>query len=115
MPVYKDFNLVRYEDGTLIVSMTPPIPIGGWDISFSVNKHFGMGIGSGLINKYVGSGYNNQSGINITNSGNGVFSVSIRSMDTSGVDAGSYVYSIDRVTSGNRSSLTQGYFTVNDR
>ena len=110
MPVIVDFSLGKMEDGTLIVSMSPPTSIGGADIRFQVSKRFGST--SGLILKSVSSGYNNVSGINVTSSGDGRMSITINSPDTSGMDYGNYAYSLERFTSGSRSIITEGYLMV---
>ena len=110
MSVQVDFSLARYEDGVLTVSMEPPVPIGGWTIQFAVVKNFG---GTNyLINKSVASGYNNASGINILNSGNGVFNVNINGVDTSGMNYGNYAHATTRLDSGAYTVLAEGNFTI---
>ena len=110
MPVIADFNLVRYEDGTLTISLSPPTPIGGANIRFLVQHHFG-GI-SGLIQKSVASGYNAVSGITVTNSGQGVFNVALRSVDTSGFEYGNYAYTTERLDSGSRTVISEGFMKL---
>ncbi len=110
MPVLVDFSLSRPESATLTVSMTPAVPIGGWSIQFQALKRFG-GI-SGLITKSVSSGFNGLSGITVTNSGQGVFNISLYSSDTSGLSYGNYAYSNMRLDSGFITVLTEGYLQL---
>lgn len=110
MSVQANFSLARYEDGVLIVSMAPPVAIGAWSLRFQVQKRFGGS--SNLITKTSTSGYNGTSGITITNSGEGVFNVAINGVDTSGLDYGNYSYSTDRLDSGNRKTLSEGYLVL---
>ena len=67
----------------LTVTLTPPTNIGGWSIRWMAQRYFG-GL-SGLVTKYTASGFDGQSGITITNSGQGVFNVQINSADSSGM------------------------------
>lgn len=108
MPVQADFSVPRYNSFSFTVSLAPPVAIGGWGISFQVQKRFG-GI-SGLITKSVSSGFNNSSGINITNSGLGIFTISIQGVDTSGLEYGNYAYAVDRTDT--RTTLSEGYMIV---
>ena len=110
MPIQADFTFSRYEDGILSVALTSPTAIGSWDIRFRVQRHFG-GL-SGLIAKSMASGFNNVSGIAVVNSGQGIFNVTLNSVDTSGLEYGNYAYSIDRFDSGNRTILTEGYVAL---
>jgi len=110
MPVIADIPFTKFEDGTLTISLEPSVAIGGWNIQFQVWKRFGGE--SGLITKSTASGYNNVSGIDITNSGLGIFDISIGSHDTSGLDFGNYASKAERLTSGNRTVLTEGYLIL---
>ncbi len=112
MPVTTDFSWIRYQDGILNVSLEPPVPIGGWEIEFKVTKRFGSDFTSGYFSKCVASGFNGMSGINITNSGQGQFEVSIQSQDTSGMDYGAFAAQCNRISSGARTPLTIGYINV---
>jgi hypothetical protein len=107
---YTDFSWVRGDDGTLTVVLTPPVPVGGWEIRFSVTKRFG-GLDT-LITKSCMSGYNNVSGVNVTNSGQGIFNVALGSLDTSGMEPGLYATRCERLTSGARTTLTEGYLNL---
>lgn len=109
--VQQDFSFSKFEDGVLTVVMTPATAIGGRSIQFEVSHRIG-GSTSGMPIKSVASGYNNVSGINITNSGAGQFNVIINSADTSGLDYGNYAYQVTRLDSGNRTVISEGVFTV---
>ena len=50
--------------------------------------------------------------MNIVNSGQGQFSFTVQSRDTSGMDAGIYAYTIRRIDSGFYTDLTQGYMSL---
>lgn len=102
-----DFALAQYADGTLTVTLSPPVPVGGWEIEWVMQKHFGSE--SPLVRKSVASGFNGASGIRVTNSGQGEFKVTINSVDTSGLDPINYVHSARRLTSGSRVPLAEGY------
>lgn len=110
MPIIADYTIVRMEDGLLTIDMTPPVAIGGWNIRFQCMKRFDSS--SGLITKSVASGFNNASGINVANSGQGIFDVTINSVDTSGFDPGCYAYKVDRLDSGNVTCLAEGYMVL---
>lgn len=110
MPVISDFSLSQREDVTLNVSISPPTAIGGQNLQFMMLNRFG-GV-SGIITKSVSSGFNNVSGINITNSGNGNFNVSIVSLDTSGLDFKPFAYLIQRLDTGNRTVISEGYVCI---
>ena len=109
MPIYADFSIGKLEDGTLTVALQPPVAIGGWQIQFTVQKHFG-GI-SGIYTAYV-SGINSISGITITNSGQGIFNIALPSYWASGLDFGNYSYSVERRDSGFRTELSIGYILL---
>lgn len=112
MPIYGDFSLVKYEDGILTINMNPPVPIGAWDIRFRLSKRFGS---DELISeKTVASGFNNQSGINITDSGQGRFRITVKGSEMSGYDAGNYAFDVTRFTSGSRTTLAQGYLLLKE-
>ena len=110
MAVQQDFILAKYEDGTLTISMIPPTPIGGMSIEFVAQKHFGGE--TKLIQKYIASGLNGQSGITVTNSGMGVFNVQIDSVDSSGLNFGNIAYAANRTNSGMFAALTEGYIIL---
>lgn len=107
---YTDFSWIKYDDGVLTIALTPPAPIGGWDLRFSLTKRFGGE--SLLVTKSCASGYNNVSGINIVNSGQGIFNVALSSVDTSGLQPGLYASRCERMNSGARTTLSEGYMVL---
>lgn len=108
MPIQQDFGLVLREDGVIQTVMEPSTNIAGWNLQTLVTKR--PGHLSGLIVKSAASGYGGgQSGITITNSGQGIFTTAINSVDSSGFDPGAYAYRTERLDSGFRSVLTEGY------
>lgn len=119
MPVQIDFALARFDDGTLVVALEPPQPVGGWNIQYTQWKRMPQttsgGPVSGLVTKSCTSGYQaGQSGITVTNSGQGVFSVALFGTDISGTaDSGPYFYRVERLDSGYRSTLSEGYRLMN--
>lgn len=110
MAQYADFSLFHRTDGTLTINMNPQVPIGGWTIVFAVSEHFGSD--TPYILKSVASGFNGMSGISIVSSGQGQFNVAINANDTSGLTLGNYAYAAQRVDSGSRTVLTEGFFSV---
>ena len=111
MPVIQDIGPVcRATDATVTVAIDPPVLISGFALQFQVMHRFG-GI-SGLINKYAASGFNNVSGINVTNAANGQFTVSIGATDTSGLDYGNFAYRALRTTSGSQTVLSEGFLVL---
>lgn len=110
MAVQCDFAFARYEDGTLSVTMKPPVPITNWSIQFDIMKRFG---GESLVNKMVASGYNGTSGITVVNEALGVFNISLSyDVDMSGFQYGNYAYQSRRTDSGGRSIITEGYMSL---
>lgn len=110
MPIQADFQQIRMEDGALIVSLAPAAAIGQWTIRFQAYPRFGST--SGRIVASTASGFNNVSGINITNSGAGVFNVTVPGLQTSGLEYGNYAYDVTRLESGSRTVLVQGYLSI---
>ena len=110
MAVYGDFQLARYADGILAIEMQPNTPIGGWFIEFNVKKRFTSE--TPILTKSVASGHNSQSGIQITNSGAGILNVNFFGVEMSGQDLGAYAYTMERLTSGSRTMLSQGYLNL---
>jgi hypothetical protein len=108
--ITSDFQLLKYEDGALVINMAPPIPIGGWTLQFAATRRFGST--SGLIVKNSASGYNGVSGITVMNSGQGQFQIAIYESDTSGLLPGNYAYTVQRQDSGEASVLAQGYLSL---
>lgn len=113
MPAYSDFCITKKNDSTLTIPLSPPVPIGGWEVEFQLNQNFPLPPkSSGLIVKSMASGFYGVSGMNIVNSGQGSFRVSIPSVDTSGLCAGNYAYAIRRTNSGFYTTLTEGYASL---
>ena len=110
MPIQVEATQVRMEDGLLVISLVPPIPIGGQSWQFEVLNRFG-GV-SGRIIKSMASGHYNVSGMNIVNSGQGVMNVAINSVDTSGLQWGNYAFTVTRLDSGNRQAATEGFLKI---
>jgi len=110
MPIEANFQSAKYEDGVLTIGTTPPTAIGGWEIQLTVNKR--MGGDSNYIVLTTSSGFNGTSGITITNSGNGTYRANFNSVYTSGLEFGNYAYTVERLSSGSRTLLVQGFFTV---
>lgn len=108
MPYYQDFEM-GYVDATVAMNLVPPANVTGWTIRFQQSVRPGS---SGFIHKFAASGYNNVSGIRITNFAQGVMGVSLYASEMSGRDPGAYFYRIDRVDSGNVTELVQGFRVV---
>lgn len=106
MAVLVDYSWVKFDDGNLIMVMEPPLPIGGLSIEFTLSKRTG---GSGYFTKSMASGYYGVSGMNIVNSGQGIMTISLNSVDSSGRDYGNYAFRISRMMSGQRATLTEGF------
>lgn len=111
MPVIGDFAWVRYDDGVLTLGLIPPTPVGGQTVQFQVMKRFG-GV-SGIFTRSVASGFNGASGITITDSGQGIMQIQIRSADTSGLEYGNIAFMADRLDSGYQTRYAEGYISVN--
>lgn len=105
--VIVDFSFPRYSDAIILLEMSPPEPVGGHSIEFAVYKRIGPD-SSGLIVKSVASGFNGASGITITDSGIGVMETNINSQDTSGLQAGNYEFTFNRLDSGLSTALAMG-------
>lgn len=110
MPVYSDFSLCRQEDGTLQVSMVPAVNVSGWPIQFSLSNRFGSD--TPLVVKSCASGFNNVSGINVVDGAQGVLQIQIDSINTSGLEYGNYAARTERLSSGARTALTEGYLLL---
>lgn len=110
MPIEQDFAVSRYVDVTVVIDVRPPIPVGGLDLRMTVSDRFGSD--SPRFVKSMSSGFYGVSGLSIVNSGQGIISARIRSVDTSGLDYGAYAYEVKRWDSGNVTDLTQGYLVL---
>ena len=95
-------------DLTLVVAMEPPTDVSSWSYQWQMGNRFGWT--SGLVTKSFASGYMaGQSGITVTNSGQGIFNVQLNAIDTSGFDFKPYAYRGMRTNSGNVATLTEGF------
>lgn len=111
MPVEANFTLGRGEDGAITIGLQNPTNIAGWALQFQVSKYFG-GL-SGTFSKFAASGFGGgQSGITVLNSGAGTVRVAVNSLDTSGMDPGTYGYQLRRLDSGHVTEVTKGFFVL---
>lgn len=112
MPLSIDFGLDRFEDGVVTVTMTPALNISGETLQFTLRKRHQnvSGSTSGLIVKSAASGFNNVSGVNVTDGINGRFNVALFRTDLSGEwDPGNYAFTVERLTSGSQRTLVEGF------
>lgn len=109
---FQNFTWIKQDDGTLSITLVPPQAIGGRRVGFVITKRFGSE--DYLIQKWANSGFSNVSGIQITDSGAGKFSVSLTGADTSGstFDYGNYASKSFVETSGRRVTATEGYMKL---
>jgi hypothetical protein len=118
MPVEVDFGLVKYEDGLLTISMSPPTGVADWPVRFSLMKRFGSV--APLLQKYNISGMTTAqsgafaSGVAVQNPSQGVFQVELGSADTSGLQPQNYAFVFERLSSGARTDLARGYLTLTE-
>lgn len=108
MPLYSDFNLAAYADGTLTIQLTPATNISAWAVEYYQTKRFGNL--SGTIVKSMASGFAaGESGITIVSSGQGTFNVNLWHGEMSGRDPGNFAYEARRTNSGFHSIIARGY------
>lgn len=108
---FTEANLVVTSDGLLNIELQPPTAIGGWSIQFQVSDRFDSM--SGSIIKSCASGYGGgQSGITVTNSGQGQFQTRIYAGETSGWNPGLYAMAATRTDSGFVTPLSKGWLTL---
>lgn len=113
MTIHVDFPFARYEDGLLTVSMAPPTAVGGSSLRFSVTKRFGASLSGVELVKSCASGYGDGvSGVTVLNSGTGIFRISLSEADTSGMAPGCHAAAVERLDSGNRKTLCEGYLIL---
>jgi tRNA threonylcarbamoyladenosine modification (KEOPS) complex Pcc1 subunit len=110
MATYADIFVNKATDETITIGLNPATDISLYSLQFSVRSRFGGE--SGFIIKSVTSGYSASSGITITNSGQGVMNIQINATDTSGLQTGIYSYDLERINSGSRAVITQGFFQI---
>lgn len=110
MPIYCDFTLSKFEDGAIVVKLDPPLPIGGMQLQFMLGRRITALPDYALVTKVAASGFGGgQSGITVTNSGQGIMSIRINRADTSGLDPGAYAGWVRRMDVGNETELWRGY------
>jgi hypothetical protein len=102
-----DFAQVKFSDGAFVVVLKDPTPVGDWEVEFTLSKRFGDP--SPFIRKSSASGYNGVSGVTVTSSGNGQWSIPLYNSEVSGKDPGNYAYVFGRTTSGVRTELSKGF------
>lgn len=106
MPLQADYTLARYEDGILSLSLKTPSAIGGMSVEFTVMNRYG---GEPFIRNSMASGFIGVSGINITNSGNGVMATAIYDAQMSGKPYQNYASQWRRLDSGYMKVISEGY------
>ena len=110
MAVLVDYSVDKLSDTSILLEMQPPVPVGGWTVVHTVTKRLG-GL-SGLIVLSCASGFSGVSGITVSDSGAGRFTLSYQSVYTSGWLPGVYTHATERVMSGQRSTLSKGFLVV---
>jgi len=109
MPIISDFTISRFEDANATIALTPPVNVSGWPLQFALSKRAGA---DPIFLKSCSSGFNNVSGINVLNPLQGIFNVTIKSTDVSGLDPGNYAWSMKRQDySGHMTTLAEGFMS----
>lgn len=110
MSQYADLTITQYDDNIVGIQITPPTNISTYDFRFTMRYRFNGE--TALIQKYStsmsGTG-GGQSGITVTNSGGGLLTVTINSIDTSGIPSTAYAYDLARTNSGSYADLVHGF------
>lgn len=108
MPIISDFALISYENGVFTIGINPPAPIGGYGIQFDMMGRVG---GIPVVTKSMNSGYYGVSGMDIVNSGQGIFNITLLPSEVSGLQLirGNWFYNVQRTDSGSATSYSQGY------
>lgn len=110
MAVIADFTLPLQNNGILTVPMTPPTAVGGWSLTFVMNRNYGMPLTSGLVTKSCASGYGNGvSGITVINSGQGIVQVAFNPAEVSGLPFGNYACRMERTDPGLETTIYEGF------
>jgi hypothetical protein len=99
-----NIGFYKGEDVVLTVTMSPATNITGLSLTFTMRKQFND---VSILTKATGG-----SGITITDAVNGVFTITIASADTAGLDNRAYAFDIQRTNAGNRTVLTIGNLTL---
>jgi hypothetical protein len=108
-PVIQDFTVAAGESATITVVMTPPLPVGGRNAQVEVFRRFN-GVYP-IMTKSFASGFYGVSGMNIVNSGQGVMSMQINGVDTSGWAPGAYAY-LAQLLDSPPGTATEGYMVL---
>lgn len=112
MTVETNFNLPRWANGTLQVTLAPPAPVSGQNIQFDLM--YRLNSPQPIVSKYLASGYSNgQSGVTLIDGAVGVFQIALNPLEMSGLDDGNYAYLVARRDSGNVSPITAGWRLCN--
>lgn len=111
MPDFQTFNLPKLSDGVLTINMTPPFAVGGLAFRFTLAERFDASTSGIILTRSCDSGYGGgQSGVTVTDSGQGQFQVTTPTPEEmSGRNPGNYAYQFECLSSGQRGPLTQGY------
>lgn len=114
MPEIANFDTPKFADGVITITLVPPQNVGGLSFVCAFGKRFGVSSSGILFSRQVTSGYGGgQSGITVTNSGQGVFQVTAPTPEEmSGRDPGNYAYEFYATDSGGRGPLSQGYWVA---
>jgi len=114
MPNFVDFKIAKFSDGVLTIDMVPAVEVGGWSVRCLFAKSFDASSSGILFDRYGASGYaNGESGITWVDSGVGRFQITSPTPEEfSGKDAGPYAFQFERLDSGGRTPLTQGYALI---
>lgn len=106
MPLQVDYALAVGEDGTITLSLSTPVGIGGMNIEFVVMPRFD---GEPFITKSMASGFYGVSGMNIVESGEGIMRVNLYETEFSGRPYGNYASQWRRLDSGYHKIISEGY------
>lgn len=105
------FTFARYQDGILSIDMQPPTSVSGWTTEFYLTKR--KGGTTKIFSKTCASGFvAGQSGTTLVNGQVGIFNIAINSVDTSGLEFGNYFATFERLDSGFRTVISEGYGTI---
>jgi hypothetical protein len=107
MPIIVDWSRVHFDDGTVTIGIQPPVNLSGMGLRFNLMKRF-EGI-SGIYQAFAGSGFNNVSGINVTDAIDSYFQVFVPGIVLSGLNPIPLAYNVVRTDSGFHTELDAGY------
>ncbi len=103
MATQENFNVYRSTDARY--SGDAGLALSGMVVTFEVQHRFGGS--SGIIFKTSASG-----NVTLTAAASGLFTVSLRAGDTSGMPFGAYAFQARNAVSGNQAVLTEGYMNL---